>query len=176
MGSGKQAAIIEENGVRYELIAPRAAPLLCRVFGVAFFVLGLPMVLVFPPLGLILLAGGVTLFFAAPKRIKPKRKFMGFSALSLGGNPTFGGWNAAVHEGQSQVDRFERAAHQDVEILEWIPQTGFARVKGSGGEIYLTSLDHCACPDFEKRGRPCKHIYFLAQQMGYTSEDFYQNN
>ena len=176
MGRGKQAAIIEENGVRYELISPWADHLLCKVFGVVFFVLGFPMVLLFPLLGLVLLAGSAVLFFWVPKRIKPKRKFVGFSAPVLGGSPTFGGWNAAVHKGQSQVDRFERAAHQDMEILEWIPQTGFARVKGSGGEIYLTSLDFCGCPDFEKRGRPCKHIYFLAQQMGYTSDDFYRNN
>ena len=54
-------------------------------------------------------------------------------------------------------------------------ETGFAEIQGSGSDSYLTSLDECTCPDFDKRGRPCKHIYFLAIQMGYTSDDFYNS-
>ena len=40
-------------------------------------------------------------------------------------------------------------------------------------ESAMTALDYCSCPDFDKRSKPCKHIYFLALQMGYTSDDFY---
>ena len=31
---------------------------------------------------------------------------------------------------------------------------------------YNTTLRHCDCPDFEKRGVPCKHMYKLAIDMG----------
>lgn len=32
--------------------------------------------------------------------------------------------------------------------------------------IYKTTLKKCSCPDFQKRHRPCKHMYFLADQCG----------
>lgn len=176
MGKAAQAAVVEENGAVYEYIPPRSEAFSCRFFGVAFIVLGLLLVLALPPFGLFFAVCGCVLCFLIPKCLKPKRKFISFAAHPCAGSPTFGEWDASVHKGQAQIDRFERAAHQDVEILEWIPETGFARLKGSGGDVYLTSLDFCACPDFEKRSRPCKHIYFLARQMGYSSDDFYTNN
>lgn len=176
MGKMVQSTVAKEGGALYEVTPRRAEALFFRLFGAAFIVLGLLLALAFPPFGLFLCAFGVALCFFAPSRMKPKRKFVSFVDHPCAGSPTFGKWNAAVHKGQSQIDRFERSGHQDVQILEWIPETGFARLKGSSGDVYLTSLDQCACPDFEKRGRPCKHIYFLARQMGYSSEDFYSNN
>ena len=60
-------------------------------------------------------------------------------------------------------------------LISYDVDTGTAEVSGSTGTKYTTTLDYCSCPDFEKRSKPCKHIYFLALQMGYTSEDFYNN-
>ena len=86
---------------------------------------------------------------------------------------SFGSWNEKVHRGVSQSDRFEKAQHQCIGLLDFNVDTGFARISGSKGTEYLTSLDFCSCPDFEKRSKPCKHIYFLATQMGYSDSEFY---
>ena len=43
---------------------------------------------------------------------------------------------------------------------------GVAVVKGNRGGEYTTSLVMCSCPDFAKRRKPCKHMYFLAHHMG----------
>ena len=32
--------------------------------------------------------------------------------------------------------------------------------------IYTVTLCSCTCPDFEKRGKPCKHMLFLAYSLG----------
>lgn len=172
----RKSTTIEENGVVYEQTTPVMAPILCKAFGALLVLEGILLILSSVIPGLLSIAAGAFLFFGVPKRIKPKRKFVSFSAQPCAGSPTFGKWNAKVHRGQPQIDRFERSDGQDIEMLEWIPETGFARLKGSSGDIYLTSLDYCACPDFEKRCRPCKHIYFLARKMGYTNDDFYKNN
>lgn len=37
---------------------------------------------------------------------------------------------------------------------------------GSGKEPYQTSLASCACNDFVKRKKPCKHIFRLAMELG----------
>lgn len=86
---------------------------------------------------------------------------------------SFGSWNEKVHRGVSQSDRFEKAQHQCIGLLDFNVDTGFAKISGSKGSEYLTSLDFCSCPDFEKRSKPCKHIYFLAIQMGYSDSEFY---
>ena len=88
---------------------------------------------------------------------------------------SFGEWNEKVHRGAAQSDRFEKASHECLGLISYDVDTGTAEVSGSTGTKYTTTLDYCSCPDFEKRSKPCKHIYVLALQMGYTSEDFYNN-
>lgn len=43
---------------------------------------------------------------------------------------------------------------------------GVALIRGNRGGEYTTSLVMCSCPDFAKRHKPCKHMYFLAHHMG----------
>ena len=86
---------------------------------------------------------------------------------------SFGEWNEKVHRGAAQSDRFEKASHECLGLISYDVDSGTAKVSGSTGTEYTTTLDYCSCPDFDKRSKPCKHIYFLALQMGYTSDDFY---
>lgn len=77
-------------------------------------------------------------------------------------DPTqWGSWAEKVHSPRCQQDRQYRA----YELME--EKSGFS---------YHTGLDSCSCPDFNERGAPCKHIYYLALTKGYdlkvTREDF----
>ena len=86
---------------------------------------------------------------------------------------SFGEWNEKVHRGAAQSDRFEKPGHEGLGLISYDVDSGTAKISGSTGTEYTTALDYCSCPDFDKRSKPCKHIYFLALQMGYTSDDFY---
>lgn len=44
-----------------------------------------------------------------------------------------------------------------------------ARVRGSQGDVYDTTLYDCTCPDFKFRRQPCKHMYYLAVDLGLLS-------
>lgn len=41
-----------------------------------------------------------------------------------------------------------------------------ASIRGSSGNVYCTTLSDCTCPDFQFRHTPCKHMYYLACDMG----------
>lgn len=102
---------------------------------------------------------------------KTKRRFHRGVDSEYSGGPVFGPWDPSVHLASGQLQRFGRAAYSDFSAEPFKP--GIARVTGSKGDIYLTSLENCTCPDFERRGLPCKHIYGLALSLGYTADDFY---
>lgn len=174
MGKKNNSTVVE-NGAVYQVSNPGTRRVLSRIAGVVLALEGAVLALAAPVAGVVLVAIGVALVAWLPKRIQPKKKFLSFSGQPCAGNHTFGKWNAKVHDGQAQVDRFEKAAHQPMAIRTYNAETGFAEIQGSGSDSYLTGLDECTCPDFDKRGRPCKHIYFLAIQMGYTSDDFYNS-
>jgi len=124
-------------------------------------------------LTIVLIPLGVILFKSSSK-VKTV-KVLKISSPRYSGGPTFGNWNTKVHRGQAQIDRFERSQHEYMELRAYNDQTGFGEIYSTSGHTYITCLDDCSCPDFEKRSRPCKHIYFLATKMGYTSSDFYDN-
>lgn len=55
------------------------------------------------------------------------------------------------------------------------PYEPLAIFRGSKGNVYLTNIRECTCVDFGRGhgGRPCKHIYRLASELGLlTSETF----
>lgn len=122
---------------------------------------------------IVLIPLGIAIFKAASK-VKTV-KVLEISSPRYSGGSTFGNWNTKVHRGQAQIDRFERSQHEHMELRGYDDQTGFGEIYSASGHTYMTCLDDCSCPDFEKRSRPCKHIYFLATKMGYTSSDFYDN-
>lgn len=173
MGKSNRSTVVTENGAVYQLSNPQAKRILAKIAGAILALEGAALALASPVAGVVLIAIGVALVVWLPKRIQPKKTFLRFDGKPCAGSHTFGGWNAKVHAGQAQLERFEKAAHQPMAILSYNSQNGFAEIQGSGSDSYMTSLDECTCPDFDKRGRPCKHIYFLAIQMGYTSDDFY---
>lgn len=128
---------------------------------------------VFLMLTIVLIPLGVILFKSSSK-VKTV-EVLKISSPRYSGGSTFGNWNKKVHGGQAQIDRFERSQHEYMELRAYNDQTGFGEIYSASGHTYITCLNDCSCPDFEKRSRPCKHIYFLATKMGYTSSAFYDN-
>ena len=170
MKENGKTGIVEENGVVYRWEKSRAFSDFCRVAGVVLMVLGALLALALPPVGILFVVLGALFFF---KISKHRKKVLVSMPMVLAGRSTFGEWNEKVHRGAAQSDRFERARHECMALTGYNSGTGVATVDSSSGKTYTTTLDYCSCEDFQKRSKPCKHIYFLATQMGYTSEDFY---
>lgn len=168
---GKGVTTVEENGAIYSYSNSSAFRVFCRVSGCVLVVLGLLMLLIYPIVGVLAIAFGVLLFFKISKH--QERRFVSIAAKPLAGCSTFGEWHENVHRSAAQSDRFERAAHEVIDLIDYNSITGVASISGSSGEKYTVTLDYCSCPDFEKRSKPCKHIYFLAIQLGFSPDDFY---
>lgn len=81
-------------------------------------------------------------------------------------------WNPEIHAMPEQLDRIKRASGSTngISLRHYSPNTTTGIIKGSSGKIYLTCGHGCSCPDFRKRGLPCKHMYYLAM-----SHDDYKN-
>lgn len=95
----------------------------------------------------------------------------GWQATNYSSGPSFGSWDISIHLADGQLQRFGRAAYGSFPIKQgW---RGVSKITGSKGNLYTVTLDRCSCPDFQRRGLPCKHIYALALSMGYTADDFY---
>ena len=78
-------------------------------------------------------------------------------------------WDESVHHKKGQYTRFHKALCDEITVVN---RRYPATVQGSTGTLYCTSLSTCSCPDFEKRGLPCKHIYRLALDRGIISKTF----
>lgn len=65
-----------------------------------------------------------------------------------------------------QQDRRDRALSGDLmpDVVDL--EKKCATFLGSNGKKYGTTLIGCTCPDFEEREKPCKHIYWLANELG----------
>ena len=57
----------------------------------------------------------------------------------------------------------------DGDISYTAPVELCASIRGSSGNVYRTTLSDCTCPDFQFRHTPCKHMYYLACDMGLLS-------
>lgn len=73
-------------------------------------------------------------------------------------------WDESANS-QKQQDRIDRARSGDL-TPRWVDVKGkIASFTGSdGGVAYKTTLKKCSCPDFAKRGVPCKHMFYLADR------------
>lgn len=73
-------------------------------------------------------------------------------------------WKPEIHSSQEQLDRIKRASdsHNGIRLKYYSRRTTTGIVYGSSGNTYLTCGNSCSCPDFKKRGLPCKHIYFIS--------------
>jgi len=86
----------------------------------------------------------------------------------------FGNWPEEMHTDVDQVKRIQSGMKlSKKKILEMDLSEGSDApvivIQGSAHEPYVSTLTSCTCADFEMRMRPCKHIYFLADQMGLLS-------
>lgn len=70
-------------------------------------------------------------------------------------------WNDC-HDYPSQVDRQERAREATLTPLSI---SGLRAQFQGEEEQYRTTLLTCSCPDFQKRHKPCKHMYRLAMEL-----------
>lgn len=75
-------------------------------------------------------------------------------------------WDDSIHYSQKQAERLDRAANDDLKIKYINQKHGCGFVIGTTGKQYNVFLDHCNCPDFKRRQKPCKHMYRLALELG----------
>lgn len=69
-----------------------------------------------------------------------------------------------LHEGYDQLQRQQRALDLKMTSVNRDKKTGTIK-------DYFVSLDKCTCVDFQKRRKPCKHIYRLAFELGIFDLD-----
>ena len=66
-----------------------------------------------------------------------------------------------------QYIRIRKAVEGDLIFLSADPVYKMGKFQGQERRTkYTTSLHNCTCPDFRKRKKPCKHMYYLAMQLG----------
>ena len=75
-------------------------------------------------------------------------------------------WDAAIHSEHDQVKRRMNSEKIKADDAEVDPVSRSAVIVGSDPTPYRVSLSECSCFDFASRGKPCKHIYFLADALG----------
>lgn len=86
---------------------------------------------------------------------------------------SFGIWDNEIHFDFEQVKRIQAAVKLPTDGVVSISSGSSPEMvyQGSSLEPYRCTLDTCSCTDFSFRGKPCKHIYFLAIQSGGLSAD-----
>lgn len=110
-----------------------------------------------------------------------KRKLQNIQAFSLASDflseqlpqKTFSSWEQwkSVHGLSEQIQRQCRSYDRRISLSSVNPSTACATVHGTGGR-YMTSLASCTCPDFQRRRKPCKHMYRLAYELREKSPEF----
>jgi hypothetical protein len=81
----------------------------------------------------------------------------------------FGNWAESLHNDYEQIKRIvfsQRIKSENVTIDTDIQS---AEIVGRDG-TYNVTLDSCTCFDFEGRRLPCKHMYYLARELGYLDD------
>lgn len=65
-----------------------------------------------------------------------------------------------------QQNRMNRAKYEAMHFIEFDEQRQTAIIENSTHDSYYTvTMNSCTCPDFQKRGVPCKHIYKLREAI-----------
>lgn len=81
----------------------------------------------------------------------------------------FGNWDKSIHDDTNQSKRLETAKKASCTPLNIDGEEG--HFLGSSGN-HTTSLIKCSCIDFNRRKKPCKHMYRLAMELGYIDCEF----
>lgn len=70
-----------------------------------------------------------------------------------------------------QQNRKNRAMYESMRIVKLDKSNQTAVIENSTHDSYYTvTVNSCTCPDFQKRGKPCKHIYILRSTLGLPTE------
>lgn len=70
-----------------------------------------------------------------------------------------------------QQNRMNRAKYEAMRIVELDKVRQTAIIENSTRDsFYTVTLNSCTCPDFQKRGLPCKHIYKLRNTLGISGK------
>ncbi len=82
-------------------------------------------------------------------------------------------WDGGVNRELGQLDRLRRATDSTnpLHLLRYDNRLRIAKIRGASGNYYLTNGERCSCPDYRKRLKPCKHIYFLATILEEYKEE-----
>lgn len=71
---------------------------------------------------------------------------------------------------QNDDRRIERAKYETFSFKKLNTENKSADVLNQEKtKVYHTTLTSCTCPDFKERNVPCKHMYRLANELGYFS-------
>lgn len=71
---------------------------------------------------------------------------------------------------QNDDKRIERAKYEIFSFKKLDTENKSADVLNQEKtKVYYTTLTSCTCPDFKERDVPCKHMYRLANELGYFS-------
>ena len=70
------------------------------------------------------------------------------------------------HDYKPQKDRRARARCGELMPDSVDRERKVATFIGGHNDSYTTTLLGCTCPDFAERGKPCKHMYWLAHELG----------
>lgn len=73
----------------------------------------------------------------------------------------------AIDDTLIDKSRYKRAICENISLAS--PVFIEASVTGQSGKTYRTSLYSCTCKDFQARKIPCKHMIFLASELGLLS-------
>jgi hypothetical protein len=79
-------------------------------------------------------------------------------------------WPPQIHDSQDKLDRQLRALHSAIPaFIDPSTLTGYflPTSPSSYKEFYEASFILCSCPDYEKHGAPCKHMYRLFYELSH---------
>jgi hypothetical protein len=80
----------------------------------------------------------------------------------------FVNWDPQIHSEADQVKRRLNGEKIKAEAVTVDFGAQTAAIIGSDPEPYSVSLSGCSCFDFASRGKPCKHMYRLADELGLS--------
>lgn len=77
-------------------------------------------------------------------------------------------WDTKLHNDEEQLIRQKRAIYQTIPICVNSKVNSGYFVSSFWNRVYNTDLISCDCDDFQKRNKPCKHIYRLFWELNHN--------
>lgn len=139
--------------------------------GILFVIVGIPLSLLFLPVGLAVLAYGVYQIIKAPTVLE-KMKALQASEVEK--------YQVALAEWEAQQeDVIATSPPHEARTFDYHDLSDYQRFNrfkraclGNITDVPGTTLHGCSCGDFTKFGQPCSHMYALALDCGEYDADF----